>query len=148
MSAERRFMALNFLTDDGCWIWLGSRGRGGYAQFNDGTTMRRAHRWAYEYFVGAIPAGLDIDHLCRHRDCVNPEHLEPVTRSENLRGGYQARGLKDSCSQGHPLDIANTFQRQDGGRGCRICRNNASRASKARARAATAAANSAQTKSA
>lgn len=84
--------------------------------------MVRAHRWAYLHFVGKIPAGLDLDHLCRNRWCVNPEHLEPVTRSENLTRGYAARGPKTYCKHGHRFDPENTFQRSDGGRGCRACR--------------------------
>lgn len=131
----RRFL-LKAWPVEGCWIWCGSLLlHGGYGQFNNGRTMVLAHRWAYEHFVGPIPDGLDLDHLCRVRSCVNPEHLEPVTRSENLRRGYAARGVKSHCAQGHPFDEVNTFPRHDGGRGCRICRNNASRASKAKARA-------------
>lgn len=126
---------------DGCWMWTASLTvHGGYGQFNDGSTMVRAHRWSYEQHVGPIPDGLDLDHLCRNRWCVNPDHLEPVSRGENLLRGYAARGVADSCAQGHPFDESNTFTRANGARGCRTCRNNASRASKARARAATAAA--------
>jgi hypothetical protein len=120
---------------EGCWLWCASTLRGGYGQFNDGRTMVRAHRWIYEQLVGPIPEGLDLDHLCRVRNCVNPEHLEPVTRGENLLRGYAARGVKTHCAKGHPFDSANTFKRPSGGRGCRTCRNNASRASKAKARA-------------
>jgi hypothetical protein len=140
VTALERFMRLNIVLGDGCWLWIGSTSRGGYGQFNDGTTMVRAHRFGYTALVGDIPQGLDLDHLCRNRWCVNPEHLEPVTRGENLRRGYLARGLKGACAQGHPFDDDNTFQRASGGRGCRTCRNNASRASKARDRATTSAA--------
>lgn len=119
---------------DGHWIWCGSTSRG-YGQFNDGDTMRAAHRWIYTQLVGPIPAGLDLDHLCRIRNCVNPEHLDPVTRSVNLKRGYDARGVRSHCAQGHPFDASNTFARTDGGRGCRTCRNDASRVSKAKSRA-------------
>ena len=134
-----RFQAKVLPLTSGCWLWMASTARGGYGQFNDGTTMVRAHRFAYTAFVGEIPDGLDLDHLCRNRWCVNPDHLEPVTRSENLRRGYAARSPRRHCAQGHPFDQSNTFTRKDGGRGCRSCRNEASRASKARARAARAA---------
>lgn len=134
---EQRFMAKVFIFPDGCWLWIASTARGGYGQFNDGRTMRRAHRWAYEHFVGPIPEGLDLDHLCRVRACVNPAHLEPVTRSVNLKRGYAARGVRTHCAQNHAFTPENTFQRPRG-RGCRTCRNNASRVSKARARAARA----------
>jgi hypothetical protein len=70
----------------GCWYWMAGLFRGGYGQFRFGRNTR-AHRVAYEALVGEIPAGLDLDHLCRVRHCVNPEHLEPVTRKENIRRG-------------------------------------------------------------
>lgn len=74
----------------GCWLWLGGVNDQGYGTFFDGHT-RRAHRWAYERFVGAIPAGLQLDHLCSVRLCVNPAHLEPVSALENIRRSW-ARG--------------------------------------------------------
>lgn len=134
MTPIERFMAKVWEVE-GCWLWCASTSRGGYAQFNDGATMTRAHRWIYEQTVAPIPTGMDLDHLCRVRDCVNPDHLEPVTRSENLRRGYAARPAKTHCANGHEFDASNTFQRSDGARGCRTCRNHASRASKAKARA-------------
>ena len=71
-----------------CWLWTASCSRNGYGQWNDGTgRMVTAHRQAYETLVGLVPVGLDLDHLCRVRQCVNPDHLEPVTRLENLRRG-------------------------------------------------------------
>lgn len=139
MNPLQRFGCLFVTLDNECWLWTGHLGRGGYPYFRVGDRTVRAHRWIYEQVVGDIGEGLDLDHLCRNRWCVNPLHLEPVTRAENLRRGYAARGVADACAQGHPFDEANTFQRADGGRGCRTCRNNASRASKARARAAAAA---------
>jgi hypothetical protein len=74
-----------------CWLWQLCKTPGGYGQHYDGTRLVVAHRWYYEQHVGPIPYGLDLDHLCRVRECVNPEHLEPVTRGENLRRGYAAR---------------------------------------------------------
>lgn len=136
MSAIDRFMSKVLVLDDGCWLWCASTARGGYGQFNDGRTMVRAHRFAYEQLVGPIGEGLDLDHLCRERACVNPKHLEPVDRAENLRRGYAARGVPTHCAQGHAFDRDNTFIRPGGARGCRTCRNAASRASKARARQA------------
>ena len=69
----------------GCWLWAASLGTAGYGQVWDGVTMRRAHRVTYTLLVGAIPEGLEIDHLCRVRRCVNPAHLEAVTKQENQR---------------------------------------------------------------
>lgn len=75
-----------------CWLWQGTiteDGRYGQVRRKSGLTV--VHRYAYEHEVGPIPDGLDLDHLCRIRHCCNPAHLEPVTRGENLRRGYQDR---------------------------------------------------------
>ena len=75
------------ITPNGCHQWTAYCGENGYGRFYlDGRGLL-AHRWSYERHVGPIPHGLQIDHLCRNRGCVNPEHLEPVTPSENVRRG-------------------------------------------------------------
>ena len=115
----------------GCWVWTGSCLKNGYGQFNVGGHHLVVHRWAYERFVGPIPEGLTLDHLCRNRACVNLDHLEPVTRGENvLRGtGFAARNArKTHCPQGHEYTPANTIVCRDGYRKCRICANAAVRA--------------------
>src|SRR5699024_1617461 len=85
--------------------------------------MKLAHRVSYETFAGPIPEGLDLDHLCRNRSCVNPEHLEPVTRSENLRRSpLMARGQdKTHCPHGHEYSPENTRITKAGARACRTC---------------------------
>lgn len=78
--------------DNGCWIWTGSCSPRGYGQFaHDGGT-RSAHRLAYTWAVGPIPTDLTLDHTCRTRNCVRPDHLEPVTAQENCRRSHAARG--------------------------------------------------------
>lgn len=72
---------------DSCWLWNGRTTPSGYGNFRVGGRQVPAHRWAYENFVGPIPSGLQIDHLCRVRNCVNPAHMEPVTSAENTRRG-------------------------------------------------------------
>ena len=78
------------ILDNGCWLWTGSISTAGYGRFGVGSRtdnsarMVGAHRWAYEHLVGPIPPGLESDHLCRNRACVNPAHIEPVTRSVNF----------------------------------------------------------------
>jgi len=112
-------------TDTGCWEWTGWRKSDGYALLNDRTYgNRRAHRVAYETFVGPIPDGLHLDHLCRNRSCVNPAHLEPVTARENLRrgNGWAGRNARvTACPQGHDYDDVNTRRGRGGARSCREC---------------------------
>lgn len=73
-----------------CWLWTAAIDKTtGYGKFHagEGRRIANAHRWSYEHFVGPVPAGLDLDHLCRVRHCVRPDHLEPVTRRVNLLRG-------------------------------------------------------------
>ncbi|HEY8766071.1 MAG TPA: HNH endonuclease signature motif containing protein [Dehalococcoidia bacterium] len=79
----------------GCWPWTGVIHPLGYGHVNIPGTRnpQMAHRASYEFFVGPIPDGLELDHLCRNRGCVNPSHLEPVTHLENVRRGAAARAL-------------------------------------------------------
>lgn len=123
-SAAERFASRTLRQDDGCIVWTGGKTLGGYGIFA-GVTARgeetkvMAHRWSYEHHVGPIGEGLDIDHLCRNRACVNPSHLEPVTRLENIR---RAAALKSHCPAGHPYDQANTYVRPGTvHRKCRTC---------------------------
>lgn len=109
----------------GCWVYPGCK-KNGYGTGWDRTKVVRTHRAAYEALVGPIPEGMDLDHLCRNRACYNPAHLEPVTRSENLRrsnlvGKWQAQ--KTHCPDGHPYDGANLYITASGGRSCRACKN-------------------------
>ena len=107
---------------DSCWEWTGAR-VAGYGEFWLDGRVQRAHRVAYEALVGPIPDGLQIDHLCRVRSCVNPAHLEPVTLAENVRrgnGGLHNR-VKTHCPHGHAYDEMNTYITKRGHRGCRRC---------------------------
>lgn len=114
----------------GCWLWTGYVDTKGYGRFHVRPVgVIGAHRFAYELLVGPIPAGLDLDHVyawgCRHRNCVNPEHLEPVTPEENtLRSTNPAatNARKTHCPQGHPYDAVNTYTASDGKRSCKACR--------------------------
>ena len=113
----------------GCWLWTASTSGGGYGQFNvAGLATRQAHRLAYEHHAGPIPEGLVLDHLCRVRNCVNPDHLEVVTQAENNRRAAAVRLKVTHCPEGHAFDEANTRTDSKGRRHCRAChRREASR---------------------
>lgn len=123
-----RFMEKILKLDNGCHEWQAYRGENGYGRFYLDGKGALAHRWSYEHFVGPIPDGLQIDHLCRNHACVNPEHLEPVTASENvLRGiGPQLASerfrQKTEFPKGHPYSDENTYIRDGHGRTCMTCK--------------------------
>jgi HNH endonuclease len=103
-----------------CWLWLGLLNGSGYGVFSMNGRTVMAHRVAYERQNGSIPPGLEIDHLCRNRTCVNPVHLEPVTGRVNTLRSTSFTALnarKTHCPAGHAYDRTNTFGR----RGCRTC---------------------------
>lgn len=79
---------MGYKTD--CWVWNKAL-RDGYAMFRVNSVTQGVHRWTYEKFKGTIPEGFEVDHLCRVRSCVNPEHLEAVTKEENIRRGNSAK---------------------------------------------------------
>lgn len=112
---------------NGCWLWWGRRTEDGYGIFG---IPKRAHRVAYELFIGPIPDGMQLDHLCRVRHCVNPAHLEVVTGKENTLRGNTITGLnaqKTHCPANHPLEGDNLYIDARGGRACVICRREAVR---------------------
>ncbi len=115
-----------------CWLWTAkqlprnvvtdSEGPG-YGRFWLPPRFVMAHRFAYEEIYGPIPSGLVIDHLCRTRNCVRPDHLEPVTLAENIRRGSGWAGRKPpktECLRGHPLTPETTYINRKG-RTCKVC---------------------------
>lgn len=94
-----------------CWLWCAARARNGYGLFNFNGQMRTVHRVAHERWKGPIPPGLTIDHLCRNRACVNPDHLEVVSQRENVRRGLVSalRPQRVECRNGHRMDPGNRY---------------------------------------
>ena len=122
MSLESRFWS-KVEKSSACWLWMANRVGNGYGQISVNGRKVYAHRLSYEWAKGPIPAGLDIDHLCRVLLCVNPDHLEAVTRRENLLRGntLAARQVaRTHCPSSHPYDEENTRIRR-GKRECREC---------------------------
>lgn len=106
-----------------CWEWVGATSNQGYGHFR-GQGERYAHRVVWTELVGPIPPGFTIDHLCRNRGCVNPDHLEPISALENVRRGFapsMRNARKTHCKRGHQFTPDNTRYEGDGSRHCRTC---------------------------
>jgi hypothetical protein len=128
-----RFTEKYEVQQSGCWLWTGTTTRKGYGMFWPTAKATPAHRWSYEHFVGPIPEGLQLDHLCRVRNCVNPEHLEPVTAKENqIRSPFNPEA-RTHCPRDHEYTPDNTYVYQ-GRRSCRACARVSKAASAARRR--------------
>lgn len=104
---------------EGCWIWRGDTNSNGYGRLSYSGKKRYVHRWMYVLFVGLIPDGMEVDHLCKNRACANPSHLEAVSRRENImRSDWPAaqHARRTHCPRGHEYDRMTVS-----GRRCRAC---------------------------
>lgn len=111
--------------NSGCWLWTGAVNPHGYAKIRIDGTDWLGHRLAYELFVGPIPRGLELDHKCRVRSCINPDHMEPVTGRENILRGESVsaqNARKTHCNHGHKFMPENTYVYPNGHRVCRACK--------------------------
>lgn len=122
---KERILTRIVVDDNGCWVWQGPKNGKGYGHTFIGSrvdgTRRNAtiHRLAYEEWIGPIPEGLTIDHLCENTSCCNPAHLDTCTAIENKRRATESKG---ACRRGHPWSPENTYIRPNGSRGCRVCK--------------------------
>lgn len=127
----------------GCWLWTASLNDDGYGQVWMAGKMRKAHRVVYTALRGEIPAGLELDHLCRIRSCVNPDHLRPVTTRANIfapgsLADAKHKAAKTHCLRGHPLSGDNIYTLRLPLRQCRICARDRARRCELRKRLARA----------
>lgn len=108
----------------GCWLWRGTIANGRYGIMNERGKTTMAHRFFYEHHRGPIPPDLEVDHLCRVRHCVNPEHMELVTRRENIARGNCSWAIIErtgACQRGHPWPENMYVNPNSGVRECRAC---------------------------
>lgn len=127
--ALKKFLARTSKGVD-CWEWTGTKNSKGYGKFNfkRGLSPQYAHRLSYVLFIGPFAIELDIDHTCRNTSCVNPQHLETVTKTENNRRSLEARRLgsfNPECPNGHAYTESTTYIDPRGIRQCRECRKKA-----------------------
>jgi hypothetical protein len=131
---ERFFAKLTVNRITGCWLWKACLNGSGYGMFNASGAGRSAHVVAFEWFVGQIPFGREVDHLCCHKRCVNPAHLEAVTKRENFERWHRT---VTHCKRGHEFTPENTRVWSSGGgkvsRYCLTCRRTGNRARRERA---------------
>ena len=123
MTLDQLFDRAMPIPESGCWAWMGYVTNKGYGKTTVARRPRWAHRAAYEAAKGPIPEGMQIDHLCRVRCCINPDHLEAVTPRENVVRGIAV--TKTHCGKGHPYTPENTGILTKNGnkwRFCRVCR--------------------------
>lgn len=136
---ERFWRQVNGDSAATCWTWTGTTDKDGYGKFVECGQWIASHRFAYEALRAEIPAGLQIDHLCRNRACVNPWHMEPVTHRVNQwrRASRTGEPLHSTthCPSGHELNALNLYISPEGGRTCRPCNRAVQSRRKARIKA-------------
>jgi hypothetical protein len=138
MKIELRLLKSADTSRDDCWRWTGKVSRDGYGRMSVAGRYRIVHRLAHDVWIGPIPEGLEVDHLCQVKLCINPAHLEAVTHRENMHRQPRIGALlaQTECVHGHDYTAENTMRDTRGNRRCRTCHNARERARKAAKRAA------------
>lgn len=112
---------------NGCWVWTGAKDARSYGVIGRGKVGEGnefAHRAMWRCLRGETPEGMELHHWCFNPPCVNPRHLEPLTRADNQKWRlhlHNQNTAKTHCKRGHPFDAENTYQRPSGGRACKAC---------------------------
>ena len=142
MIFDRLSQRIEFEPNSGCWLWTGCTDKDGYGRTsvreNGKQSMWFTHRLVYELHVGKIEDGLVCDHLCKVRSCCNPDHIQPVTASENQRRGNSGRASHErasnrtQCPKGHVYAEVGVYMHTDGNRRCAQCAREAALRYKAR----------------
>lgn len=137
---ERLASKIRLAPTSDCWLWCGTISARGYGYICIAGKSRLAHRVSYELFYGLIPVGLEIDHICRVRNCINPKHLRTVTHNQNMMADGSLnifKRLKEQthCIHGHLFSVENTRIKKNGGRICKECNRQYTRESLARKKA-------------
>ncbi len=138
MTIRDRLLAKIFVQPDGCWTWQGAAQPSGYGQLWNGTRPEQAHRLSYKLFCGPIPENVEVDHVCRVRGCVNPQHLRLLSHRDNMlvgETGPARNAAKTHCDYGHELAGRNLRIATNGSRQCRLCVARRAREAKARRKA-------------
>lgn len=124
MTLAERLTRRIVVNENGCWVWQAYKNQGGYGCLAVNGRKESAHRASHMAFKGPIPPGLDIDHLCRNRACINPDHLEAVTRQVNVLRGMNAcanHARKTHCKRGH--ELTPTVEQGRSRRRCLTCQS-------------------------
>ena len=122
---ERFILKIDIIPSCGCWMWLAYTNQFGYGVMGLNGKTFLSHRVSYLWHKGPIPIGTVVDHICRHRSCVNPQHLRLLTPKQNAQGAdhrtNNSQLRKTHCPHGHPYDTENTYYTPKGHRRCRVC---------------------------
>lgn len=121
LTVEQRFLSKISIDPLGCWNWTAAKNADGYGRFGFEGRNAHAHRVAYVLFIGPIPRGLEVAHLCHNRRCVNPLHIQAMTHLANVQMTPTRTWRRSACKRGHEMEDPNLYHRRNGTRQCLAC---------------------------